>query len=228
MSETTHIQPCERVDQWLDVLARYAIDSEDSDVRRDDARYEVLADAVISYLPRFAEEHEQPVALFGKVFELSNRGITLRTQNQIPGDAQVEVQLMFEEGPVAVRGRAIHCTGTVGAFKIGVKLLLESTEHEETEQPEEHVPDAKSPYAGWTGTPAYNIIEMPQMDPALIGYTPPTPSEVSSTASGNEPDFWTRHQKKVSGTIETVFCIGFISSVSVVVGRIILTAVQRS
>jgi hypothetical protein len=46
----------------------------------------------------------------------------LRSHERVPVQALLAIELYFGDQSVVVLGEVLHCTETVGAFKLGVKL----------------------------------------------------------------------------------------------------------
>ncbi|MFQ5412522.1 MAG: PilZ domain-containing protein [Phycisphaerae bacterium] len=55
---------------------------------------------------------------------VSVSGITAKGGLEIPMDSEVLLEMNPEGVPFVVRGRIVHCTQTVGGYKIGIDLMF--------------------------------------------------------------------------------------------------------
>ena len=72
-----------------------------------------------------AEGH--PSRQLGWIMEVSDAGLMVRCPQPVPAQTPVEVTWEDANARFGVRGVIIHCTETVGGFKLGVQLQLPET-----------------------------------------------------------------------------------------------------
>ena len=56
------------------------------------------------------------------ILDVSNEGLMAKGNDPIPVNTPVDMEVIVDEHPVEIRGDVIHCTGTLGGFKIGIQL----------------------------------------------------------------------------------------------------------
>jgi len=124
MSTTQQTKPqAIKRDRWMEIVARHALPLREPRFKRQHHRYHTLGSASVAFtLLRGARE--VPVVHSCRVTQVSAEGLTLRSQARIPLRAQVAIELRLGKPPLLVFGQVIHCTQTVGAFKVGVALLF--------------------------------------------------------------------------------------------------------
>ncbi len=102
---------------WLRFLSR-AVEVEcKSDPKRNSRRYPFYGDVKLIFGP---EDDTRTRSL--SFINISADGITLKGSSEMPVDSRVVIQLNPEGSWFALAGRVIHCTGTLGGFKIGITL----------------------------------------------------------------------------------------------------------
>ena len=119
-TQDTKPQPITR-DRWTEIVARHALPLRKPRLKRRHHRYHTLGSARLTFMMHSADR-EPPVERRCKVTQLSGEGLTLRSPERIPLRTQLAIELCLEELPCHVSGQVIHCTGTVGAYKVGVAL----------------------------------------------------------------------------------------------------------
>jgi hypothetical protein len=61
----------------------------------------------------------------GKLLNVSAEGVLVRLQEQVIPETTVLLRLTLTQGEALLVGRVVHCTPTVGAFKVGIVLSFE-------------------------------------------------------------------------------------------------------
>ena len=83
--------------------------------------------------PRFPFQGEVQLQIEGEaekrwlsLMNISREGITARGNTEIRLGTRVVLEMNPEGSPISLRGEVVHCTGTLGGFKIGIRLEFES------------------------------------------------------------------------------------------------------
>lgn len=107
--------------EWADIVAQFSGGRRTPNIKRRQPRFDAGGFARL-FCKRRDGAREEQVCLRCSVLEKSNAGITLRCQDWLHERTDVAVELLLDDRPVVLLGRVVHCTQTVGAFKIGVQL----------------------------------------------------------------------------------------------------------
>jgi len=67
--------------------------------------------------------------LLAALVNVSQTGLELKSRVRIPERSPVQVCL--RDGGQWLRARVVHCTGTIGGYKVGLKISEEEHEHRE-------------------------------------------------------------------------------------------------
>jgi len=112
--------------QWADALANQIEPGDDPLIRREHERFYVVASARLTPIVngKPCQDDEQTCALL----DVSESGIMVRTRMPIAADTPVDVVVYLGDGEYPLVGRVVHCTSTVGANKVGVRLELPTDE----------------------------------------------------------------------------------------------------
>lgn len=108
-------------EQWLEIVRQVDALEPDPPARRHHLRFD-LENA--SAMVRFARK-DRPgptVERMCSLLEVSDPGLMLRSREEIPQHASVFIEAYIGDEVVNLAGTVMHCTATVGAFKIGVRL----------------------------------------------------------------------------------------------------------
>ena len=102
---------------WRRFLRRAVAAQSKSDQNRGAPRYPFHADITVLF-----QGEDGPSTRSLILVNVSAEGMTARGASSLPVETEVSVELNPEGTPLWVRGRVVHCTETVGGFKIGIRL----------------------------------------------------------------------------------------------------------
>ena len=105
---------------WKRLLQRTVAPVDKSDLKRSTRRYPLPGDIKVT----FEDAGETSVRRLA-LLNASEGGLATKGQTQILLDTEVIIELNLEGTPFTVRGRIVHCTETIGGFKIGIELRFE-------------------------------------------------------------------------------------------------------
>ncbi len=123
VSQQTEYQPI-TPEQWTQLVAQHGSGAAASLMRRRQLRYHVQGPTRVAF-SRHADSSEASNARTCSVLDISNDGLMLRSREQVPLQTPLAIELYFGDQTITVFGTVVHCTQTVGAFKIGVKLRFD-------------------------------------------------------------------------------------------------------
>ena len=118
---TPGLRPLARAD-WKQVVTRYATVIVAPPVKRRHPRYDATGQARLSKAGSEAALVETCVLL-----QVSAEGLTLRSPDEIRLHELLAIEVRLPDRTVLLHGRVVHCTGTVGAFKLGVQLTFDES-----------------------------------------------------------------------------------------------------
>ncbi len=104
---------------WTQLLSGMVDPDLKKDYRRRTQRFAVNWDAKCTFT-----DEGQILSRHGLVLDTSVEGLTIRTQFEINADMIVRIEINPEGTPFLLKGRVIHCTETIGGFKIGLHLMF--------------------------------------------------------------------------------------------------------
>ena len=116
----TELRPITR-EQWLQMIAPYVTTEPEPGVRRAQRRYNV--EGMVAVAPINAAGSQTAVRTVS-LLQLSDDGIMVRSHTDLPLDTIVGMQVYIEDHIFTVLGRVMHCTDTVGGYKIGIQLAF--------------------------------------------------------------------------------------------------------
>jgi hypothetical protein len=102
---------------WKHVLARYVVPEMGSEWRRRTIRYPLCGEI------RAAIRH--PDGIMNRELalrEVSVSGVMARYHQRLPESAPVRMEVRIGEYWLAVLGEIVHCTETIGGYKVGIRL----------------------------------------------------------------------------------------------------------
>ncbi len=114
-----HIRAGSKEERWRHFLARIGGVNYKPDARRTNQRYTADGDVRIS----FVDDGDAQQRML-RLLDISIDGMTVKGSNEVSPGTQVAIQLDMEEGPFDASGTVVHCTGTLGGFKVGIRLDL--------------------------------------------------------------------------------------------------------
>ena len=122
-SQRTEYQPI-TPEQWTQLVTQHGSGPAASLLRRRQLRYYVQGPTRVAF-SRHADSGDASNAHTCSVLDVSNDGLMLRSREQVPLQTPLAIELYFGDQTITVFGTVVHCTQTVGAFKIGVKLRFD-------------------------------------------------------------------------------------------------------
>ena len=122
-SQRTQYQPT-TYEQWTQLVTQHGADAAASLLRRRQFRYYVQGPTRVAF-SKHADSGAASNARTCSVLDISNDGLMLRSQEQVPVRTPLAIELYFGDQTITAFGTVVHCTQTVGAFKIGVKLRFD-------------------------------------------------------------------------------------------------------
>ena len=105
--------------EWQSIVTSIASNSADHDPRRNNPRepFTNYEDVKLNILIAGVIEH-----YVARITELSLGGVTCWTEREVPERVKVMFQFHPDQNPVRLRGRIVHCTQTIGGYKVGIEL----------------------------------------------------------------------------------------------------------
>ncbi len=110
-------------ERWRQILTRVGGVGDELDARRTNARFPIDGEVKVT----FAEEGDSHHRTL-KMLNISCDGITAKGNNEIPEGTHLRVELDFDNITLNSDGEVIHCTDTLGGFKIGIRLALQDND----------------------------------------------------------------------------------------------------
>ena len=105
-------------DGWLEILSRHASPQIGPTIRRRTRRHNVEFGVVRLVYQCNGKARDYTVSLLG----ISADGLMVRNHTYMQVDTPLRMEVTFDNDSVALNGRVAHCTETVGAYKIGIRL----------------------------------------------------------------------------------------------------------
>lgn len=107
-------------EEWAKIVAEYGQPTE-PEHRRRHPRHPLVGAAKLTFT---VEVDGQPATKVHHcaVLQISAEGLTLRSHNPLAVHAVAAIELPLEVRNVGLEGRVVHCTQTVGAYKVGIEL----------------------------------------------------------------------------------------------------------
>ena len=105
---------------WKRFLKRTVAPEHKSDIQRAEPRYPLSGETKVSF-----EDADETSVRRLALLNGSQDGLTTKGQTPIALDTQVVLEMNPEGTPFTIHGRIIHCTETVGGYKIGIELRFE-------------------------------------------------------------------------------------------------------
>jgi len=110
-------------EKWLKLVEAVRSPEAEPSWRRRNQRYAVDATQVnVLFSP---PDGHGPVVLPASLLEVSADGMMIRTHKAIPNETELALRMMFfglDGLELIVLGHVVHCTETVGGYKIGIAL----------------------------------------------------------------------------------------------------------
>ncbi|MBN2561397.1 MAG: PilZ domain-containing protein [Phycisphaerae bacterium] len=103
--------------RWSTLLKQVVAPEFESDARREYRRYHISGDLKVTFV-RDGQEYKRSWDLL----EVSLQGLTARANNEASLGVSLEIRLDVAGHRVRARGKVVHCTGTLGGYKVGIEL----------------------------------------------------------------------------------------------------------
>jgi hypothetical protein len=111
--------------EWVAILDRVVRPEIEPLPRRKYRRYSIEApsygEARLIFRPA-RNPGAKPAIRSGPLLDISPAGMMVKMYSELPIGLHVAVQVMLDGARVALRGRVVHCTNTLGGFKVGIEL----------------------------------------------------------------------------------------------------------
>ena len=112
-----------RCELWQQIISRFPPDETPRHRRKHGRRGGSLGPVELAF-----EQGGEAVTRTGTLLNVSPEGVMIKQQDKIePGTTVVMKAIPWEE-MVVLKGRVIHCTETVGGFKVGIELRFADDE----------------------------------------------------------------------------------------------------
>lgn len=112
-------------EEWVGVVDAVASGVPKPDCRRQDLRHPMsFGLAIVSYTNRLSRAAHRYTDM--AVLDLSRTGLMLRSQHDIPRNAEVEIDIDLWEWRGMLRARVAHCTQTLAGYKVGLELVFDA------------------------------------------------------------------------------------------------------
>jgi len=92
------------------------------EIKREKPRQEVFPDVVELQLLR---HRGMPIKVQAHSRDISETGIGIRCRQQINADELVELRFHLDDVLYATRARVVHCTQTLGGYKVGLQFMFD-------------------------------------------------------------------------------------------------------
>ena len=112
-------------EQWREIVAGYAEPHEEPKVRRTARRFPVSYGRVKLLFVLECAGVRRPQRWDAALLQLSDHGLMVRTERELPAYIGVAVQVALEDETATALGRVVHCTSTIGGYKVGIELSFD-------------------------------------------------------------------------------------------------------
>lgn len=117
---TVDVLPFLSNDQWNNLLTRVVAPELGKNLRRGTRRYPVMGEAKLSY-----EKDGRNYRRTFDVINVSRGGLTLKGYDEVKVDTCIDVKVTLGPHVARVKAKVVHCTGTLGGFKVGIELIFD-------------------------------------------------------------------------------------------------------
>jgi len=120
-ADTTTIDflPAMSIEQWNELLTRVVAPELGKNLRRGTRRYPLLGEAKLTY-----EKDGKTYRRTFDVINVSRGGMTLKGYDEVKADTIIELKVTLGPHVAPLKAKVVHCTGTLGGFKVGVEILF--------------------------------------------------------------------------------------------------------
>ncbi len=110
--------------RWMGMLCRhFRISSDDQRRKRLQRRFDV-ENTIAEVLLENMERPEDAAPLTMTVVDVSPGGVMLRSFDPLERGTGMAMRFKLGSDDVTLMGRVMHCTATLGGYKVGIKLLF--------------------------------------------------------------------------------------------------------
>ena len=200
------------------MLSDHCTVDSDGEVRRAYHRFFVPGQAVIRYTPTSGGD-TQPMTIVSTIIEVSPEGLMVRSHWDIPLKHKLTILVTLGDDTVPLLGQAVHCTGTVSGYKVGIHLQFDDRENIPALPPrrlrpvDEQVKYRREQTADWFNGPSHASSNR-------SAFTLPVNREPDAVSNSAVLGYLFRNW-----TTTLVF-LGYVAAISYVVGKLLLPALQ--
>jgi len=116
---TVDLMPALTNEQWNDLLTRVVAPELGKNLRRGTRRYPVMGEAKLTY-----EKDGKTYRRTFDIINVSRGGMTLKGYDEVRADTLIDCKVTLGPHVAPVKVKVVHCTGTLGGFKVGVEILF--------------------------------------------------------------------------------------------------------
>ena len=106
-------------EQWNELLTLVVAPELGKNLRRGTRRYPVMGEAKLTY-----EKDGKTYRRTFDIINLSRGGMTLKGYDEVKADTLIDCKVTLGPHVAPVKAKVVHCTGTLGGFKVGVEILF--------------------------------------------------------------------------------------------------------
>ena len=103
--------------QWLDIIAKHPAPPDPVHRREHTRGHPAFQWAKVAF-----EKAGAPIVRPGTVLDASTTGIMIRQREEVDVRTLVIVRAVLDNQDITIAGQVMHCTQTVGGYKIGIEL----------------------------------------------------------------------------------------------------------
>ncbi|MBI5763421.1 MAG: PilZ domain-containing protein [Planctomycetes bacterium] len=118
MIETDSNPTCIKVDEWLRRISAVVAPESEPVLRRSFRRYSVTGEVKAVG----CRDDGTPFRRTWTLLQVSAEGLSIKSEEPLPVETQLELAVNIDGNPMPVRGTVVHCTQTLGGYKLGVRL----------------------------------------------------------------------------------------------------------
>jgi hypothetical protein len=106
-------------EEWWKVFSDFAVAEQEPHYRRRSRRYPCEGEIKVE-----GEVDDEPFKQIWKILQVSEGGLMARSPREVPLETRVTVFWRRNERNLMMSGRVIHCTQTIGGYKVGIRLAF--------------------------------------------------------------------------------------------------------
>ena len=128
MKTRVRIETVGQVRKFIDRLYALTNQHASSEVKRGQWRMTYVADGQVNVACEDNESEEEPIYITTK--DISVNGLGFMTKKKFQRGQKLIIRIEVDEGEeIELEGVVVHCTASVGMYKVGVKLSLVAVEN---------------------------------------------------------------------------------------------------